>query len=826
MRRVVFVLWGWVLILGLLASCSRGPSRGTLELEIAAPAGARPQVVVIGPGFERRLEEAGVVRLQDLAPGAYRVAGEAVEAPDGYTHRAWVEPEGEVQVAAGQTQRVRVVYRAATGRLSLRLSVNPPRQDFAPAVEVRGPGGYQRRVEGPALLGLEPGLYALIPAAPPPGYTLSQSASQVEVRAGQTVEVAVVYAQGFGALRVEISPPVGVVGFAAGVEVRRPDGSLLEVLDESKTYPSLPAGLYALSAASVTASGVTWQPSAQHQTVEVPANGVGQASLGYTATNSAITAELSGLGAGDLASVVLQPGDQARARSGSGPVRFEGLAFGSYTLRASAVRPGVWADRYLVGGPVAVQSSPSNPMPTASLSSWTERGGSGRIWVAGNGGFSNGGRGTSSTGELNAAYYLEDGAAGLTPFIPPTAAHGPFRIAFDREGNLYILYQYANGSSPARIVRVSEANLRAGRLGETASGNTVIEGEVWGWPGGVAPGPHMEVWGNEPADMAFDARGNLWVVNDVLGLIACVRSSELRAAPPRITGAGSRIWGPGTGLYRYVLSTPGQNGDHRPFLIPHALAFDPAGNLWFTSGGYQGPRPGESGPVKRAFLNRLNAARLSYAPNGDCNGGDVGLGEAELAQWVDVRLDISLPESDYGPVAKPVALALEPGGGALWVGDFGGNAGGSGDAYRDANAIPETLLRVPLAGGNLAAGAGWRAAWVSHRLTVGPGAGLDRGLQQAFGLAFDRAGFLWVAANNNVEVLPSDTGAAAAALTDRRGRLYRLDVRGYRGSQATYSATLDLRGAAQVFSVPTEGVGLVGVAVNLPNPESLPFVQP
>ncbi|RMH58091.1 MAG: hypothetical protein D6684_01735, partial [Deinococcus-Thermus bacterium] len=121
--------------------------------------------------------------------------------------------------------------------------------------------------------------------------------------------------------------------------------------------------------------------------------------------------------------------------------------------------------------------------------------------------------------------------------------------------------------------------------------------------------------------------------------------------------------------------------------------------------------------------------------------------------------------------------------------------------------------------------AGWRPAWVSHRLTVGAGGGLDKGLQQVFGLAFDRLGYLWVASNNNVEVLPSDTGEAALALTDRRGRLYRLDVRGY-AQPAFYTQTLDLRGAAQVFSVPTEGVGLVGVAVNLPNPEALPFVRP
>ncbi|MDW8482537.1 MAG: hypothetical protein RML14_11885 [Meiothermus sp.] len=829
MRRVVLAsllgAWmGW-----LLASCAAPPREGALELEIRAPAGLRPRVVVRGPGLERRVEESGRVRLGGLAPGDYSVSAEAVDGEDGHLYRAALSLEGAAvasgsvrsSLSAGETRRVGVEYRVATGRLRLEVVVSPALAGFAPQVEVRGPGGYAERVGG-GVLRLEPGLYTLTPSLPPQGYTLSLSSSQVEVRAGQEVEARVAYARGFGTLWVEVAPPGGVEGFAAGAELYGADGGLLRRLDASERL-RLPAGVYTLVARPVAAGGVVWAPMAERQSAVVPADGEARLSLGYQATQAALGVSVVGVGAGDEVRVRLEPGALLQSRVGPGPLRFEGLAFGEYTLRAQAVRPGVWAERYWEGE-ARVQASPASPLPSLDLSGWTERAGSGRIWVAGNGSFSNGGRGGTSTGELNAVYYLEDGAAGFSTFIAPTPLQGPFRIAFDREGSLYVLHQYVAGS-PARIVRVSQANLRAGRISEGEPGNTVIEGEVWGWPAGVAPGPHMEVWGNEPADMAFDARGNLWVVNDVLGLIACVRASDLRSGAARIREAGARIWGPGTGLYRYVLSTPGQNGDNRPFLIPHALAFDLEGNLWFTSGGYQGPRPGEGSPVKRAFLNRLHAARLSYAANGDCNGGDVGLGEAELAQWVDVRLDVSLAESDAGPVAKPVALALEPGGGALWVGDFGGNAGGSGDLYRDANAAPETLLRVPLAGENLRPGAAWRPAWVSHRLTVGVGSGLDRGLQQVFGLAFDRAGYLWVASNNNVEVLPSDTGEAALARTDRRGRLYRLDVRGYRMS-AVYTQTLDLRGAAQVFSVPTEGVGLVGVAVNLPNPEALPFVRP
>ncbi len=841
-RRLVGY-WTFVGLLALgLSACTPPPTRGTLELDISAPATLSPDVTVSGPDFSRSFAAPGPARLPDLQPGTYSVTAGAITLEDGYTYRAQILVDGQLasalsvsntnassQIVAGKTSRVRVEYSVATGKLNLSVLVAPPVSGFTPQVQIQGSQGYTQTVSISAVLNLEPGVYNLVPLAAPSGYTLSQSAQTVEVLPGQEVGASVSYAQGFGALSVSITPPSGVTGFAAGVVVRRPDGSVLETLHASKSYPSLPAGLYTLSAANVTAAGVTWQPSAPSLNVNVPVGGVGSGSLTYTATNSAITVNLSGLSASDLATVTLQPGNQTRTRTGNGPVRFEGLAFGSYTVSANAVRPGAWVDRYLMGGQASVQSSSADPLPAASLSGWMERGGSGRIWVVGNGQFSNGGRGSTSTGELNAAYSLLDGASSFSSFIGPTGSQGTFRIAFDRAGNMYVLYQYLSASSPARIVRISEANLRSGLLSETAPGNTRIEGSVWGWPAGVTPGPNMDVGGNEPADLAFDANGNLWVVNDFLGLLACVRSSDLLAAPPSIAAAGTRIWGPGTGLYSYVLSTPGQNADNRPFLIPHALAFDPGGHLWFTSGGYQGPRSGESSPVKRSFLNRLQASLISYAPNGDCNGGNIGLSEDNLGQWVDIRLDISLPGSDYGAIVKPVTMALEPGGGAIWVGDFGGNSGGSGDLYRDANALPETLLRIPLAGANLTPGAAWRTAVVSHRLTVGTGAGLDKGLQQAFGLAFDRDGYLWVATNNNVEVLPTDTGTASTALTDRRGKLYRLDVRGYVGQTATYNSTTDLRSAGLVnrtLSVTDTGVGLIGVALNLPNPTSLPHGYP
>jgi hypothetical protein len=500
---------------------------------------------------------------------------------------------------------------------------------------------------------------------------------------------------------------------------------------------------------------------------------------------------------------------------------------GQYNL--SAIVAGQIVDSLYVVEPAsaATITVAANQQTSANLT-FRKRAGTGRIWVAGNGGFSNGGRGSTAVAENNAAYFIDDATAAssgsFTPFINPSASQGVFRIQADRDGNLYVLFQFAGSGTAPQILRISESNLLQGLTGAGNPGNTLIAGSVWAWQSGnvITDTPGSAATGNnEPADMAFDRNGNLWVINDNVGIFACVAASKLRTAPATITASDAQIWGPGTGLYTYVLNTAGQTAENRPFMIPHALIFDGDNNLWFTAGGFQGPRGGaETTPVKKSTLNRIPTSRISYAANGDCNGGALGITPANLGQYVDIRLNHSLETSDLGAIVKPVTLALDPSGNAIWVGDFGGNSGGSGDFYRDANATTETAIRIPITG--LSPSASLQSATVSHRFTVSTGSGTDKGLQQVFGLNFDKNGNLWAAANNNVEILTTDGGAAAAGLTDRRGKLYQLDVRNL-SSFPTYngSNTVNLRAqnlVPRTLSVTDIGVGLIGVFLNLPNP--------
>lgn len=843
----------------ILVGCNNPvPTTGTLEVQVNAPVGVAPKVSVKGTDFSQSIAQSGI-KDYTVQPGNYTVSSEQASSDTGLIYRASVSVGANrlaasatasqtTAVAAGQTSKVGVDYTLAPPQLQLTLTVAPELAGFKPKITLSKGGATTDLDSSQTLDTLEAGNYTVSATPAPTNYVLSLSTTNVTLEAGKAMQLNAVYSRNLGSLQVNISAEAGCtpsVGVALG-------STLVQTLTATATLNNLAPGSYTLTPAASSGCSATATPAS----ISVTAGTTATVNVAYTRLQGNASVVLNGLPANAQGSVTLTPqGGTPLTKTGTSPIVFDGLPAGQYTLSASpVVVAGTFVDSYYTAAapsPATITLS-SGAMTGSSSVAYTQRAGTGQIWVAGNGQFSNGGRGTTSLPEKNGAYSITDQALGssgsFSSFISPSANNGAFRINFDHDGNMYVLYQYANSSAPARIVRISQQNLANGQLSETASGNTVINGAVWMWngrninqladlPPDNSTNPYPANPNNsEPADLAFDKYGNLWVINDNAGIFACVANSRLKAAPATISNYDSQIWGPGTGLYFYVLHNTGQNADNRPFMIPHALAFDNGGNLWFTAGGYESHRTGETSPVKRSSLNRIPAGKISYTATGDCNGGDVSVSPSNLKDWVDIRLDHSLAveelgfTSDIGPIVKPVTMVLEPGGNAIWVGDFGGNSGtpSTYDYYRDANAQVETAVRIPLSGANLVTSASIRNAVVSHRITIASGSGTDKGLQQVFGLAFDKAGYLWIAANNNVEILTTDTGAAAAGLTDRKGKLYQLDVRNI-SSQPTYNGTntIDLRPKnPKTFSVPDEGVGLIGVSINLANPTSLPNIDP
>ncbi|WP_158539607.1 hypothetical protein [Meiothermus sp. QL-1] len=756
-----------------LAACAPRPDRAALWVRLEAPAALSPELRVVGPGFERVLEGPGEHRLEGLAPGGYILEPLEKEGPDGYRYGGEAV---RVFLEAGSRLTTTVTYRPLTGRLVLELGVSPPLEGFTPWAEVQRDGARVARVEGTRAhaLGLPPGVYTVVAGPAPPRYRVSRAQQPVVVQAGREERLQVAYGLGFGTVVVRVEGPEGlvpevvVVGPAGSTPVRQLGSTTLQQV----------AGSYRVEAQAVPLEGITYQPEVLGSPFELEDGATHTVTVRHRPADSALAVWLQGLAPGDRAALALRRGEAQVALREVGPetpqpVRFEGLPFGTYTLQAEGVRQGVYLDAELASTPRSATTTQEQPRANLTLD-LVVRPYSGRAYVGGNGARDNTGW-TANGQAVPPTRRGDDGAywgneQGLEPLGLPQA--GLYRLRRDGPGNLYALYQFAAGQSQNRILRFSRAQLEAGALGE--AGALRILGAATGER--VVGGATL----NNPTDLAFDAQGNLWVVNQAAGTIACIRAERL--------GGNGSLDRPNQ-LWAVELESP------------RALAFDRQGHLW-VAGGYF--LPGQ----QRAYLVRF--------PQPTCPASLYSGSPAALPP--DVRLDLSQPTHPAGAFYQPSALALAPDGQSLFVADFGGGS----DYYNsdpsciangsiDLNTLRETIIKVPLQGENLTPSATYRPVQVAKRLTAGPfnrdpvppgQAPPDRGLQQAADLAFDSRGNLWVAANNNVEVDPDHPcyptagfvsgtleqrqaqcgnpataqvdcpGPLSRLLTDRRGRVY------------------------------------------------------
>ncbi|MDX2008316.1 MAG: hypothetical protein SFU83_23980 [Meiothermus sp.] len=784
----------------------------------------------------------------------------------------------------------------ATGRLEVTLEgVDGLSGAEWPGYKLTGPNYVRTFQNSASLPGREPGTYSL--EAPPFEARGNRYAAQVRfgtalassgvLDPNQTLSVRVAYtstpvvvAPTTGTLSLAISGP-GLEGFAPNVSVTGPDGFSQSITASGATaLTGLTPGNYQVAASPVVVLGVSLAPPSSQvsQRVSVSAGQAAQAAVAYAATNSSVSVTLSGLEAGDQATVTLRGAAGAaitpQSRVGNGPVRFAGVPFDSYTVVATAIRPGSLIG--LGSSEASVTTSLQQPLPSSIALALREQTG-GQMYAIGNGSL-RGGNGVYSLGfseireNATLTRLLVGDAVGLTDLAQScfdTVSRSPFRAVFDPAGNLYLSYQgYSVGvgsltgctrlSYPGQtavrgyyvqpfILKVSPDNLRQGRFFEITRENRPAD-EVSGSPYVVevaTPVPGNKVLrksvvpttafstledifpfasstrdrepGVEAADMAFDAQGNLWLVNKASAALACVAADQL-AAPDEFLNYPNR-----------TLRNPYADADANPatkpagvspllynaFDSPSALAFDRDGNLWFASDNYQ------FGDHKRSRLSRLPAASLT------CPTGARTSQPAAEAVIPDVRLDISLSDR-ASPFYTPSDLALSPDGDSLWVSDSGGNddivlptssrglcprptrtlTGSTTEVVCPAGAdrLEETLIQVPIRNPDGSphpnstpntASEPIKAAVVADRIAITSSGSVGTGaLQEPYGLAFDGLGRLWVAANNNmnvtqalrdaaVEFAPSITGQYAYltprsvfsdALRDRRGKLYGLTL--------------------------------------------------
>lgn len=311
------------------------PSAGALNVAVdGLPSGMTALVQVTGPGsFSTSVPVSRTI--SGLTPGQYSI--EAL--PLLIAGATWspTPPAQAVTVSAGATTTAGVGYTISTGLLYVGLTGVP--LGASAAVSVTGPGGFQATVATAMTLeGLAPGTYS-ITASPisfeGDGYAPSPVTQEVTVVAGATpAHATVAYALATGHIALTLS---GVpVGTTPAVTVTGP-GGYSQVASTSVLLSGLVPGNYSLTATSLVAGGITYQPTPASQTVTVPVSLVPvPAGISWAATTGSLAVTSTGL-PGGLAAAITVTGPGGFSAQLQGTATLDGLVPGNYTVAAATV---------------------------------------------------------------------------------------------------------------------------------------------------------------------------------------------------------------------------------------------------------------------------------------------------------------------------------------------------------------------------------------------------------------------------------------------------------------------------------------------------------
>jgi hypothetical protein len=253
---------------------------GALSVTMSGlPQSANAVILISGPdGYSRTL--AAATDIVGLKPGAYLIDAQEVQ----LTNARYAATPGtqQVVVAASLSPSVAsVVYALATGSLQVNITGLP--QGAAAAITITGPGSYSHSITAETVIdNLVPGSYTVTASNVSAGSALFAPAlptQQVVVQAGQQPAGASVFYTSTGtSINVQITGLPGHIGGA--VTVSGPNGYTRQ-LTASEVLTSLVAGTYAVTAAPVAGSCVTYSPSPPSQTVAVTPGQASPATVTY-----------------------------------------------------------------------------------------------------------------------------------------------------------------------------------------------------------------------------------------------------------------------------------------------------------------------------------------------------------------------------------------------------------------------------------------------------------------------------------------------------------------------------------------------------------------
>lgn len=433
-------------------------------------------------------------------------------------------------------------------------------------------------------------------------------------------------------------------GTNASVTVSGP-GGFSQAVTASATLTGLTPGAYTINANNVVLGAVTFGGTVAGSPATVSAGATASASVAYSALTGSLTVNISGLPSGVNGDVLVTgPGGFTQTLTTSQTLT--GLNLGNYAITPRSVQQQNTVVNTVFDGANSTATVSANATANATAT-YTARGGSGAMWIANRGGP----LARYDAGALGASSNAEPGGS-----LNPGAGSAPAGMAFDKQGNLWVL-----DANNKKVLKFSSAKLsgtgtvtpdvvisdNAGSLDITyalafapdgslvvsnvaAPGNGRLSSTLVRYApnqleqsGNPVPALILDIQAsrNDSArGIAFDAQGNLWVgstTGDLMrytntqinqtGIVTNEAATRVRGPQGLASGlafdAQGNLWvsrestgGKPSHIVKYTpaqlaAGTPGPNPPVPDVTLTGLavsggtlMAFDNAGNLWFTGG--------------------------------------------------------------------------------------------------------------------------------------------------------------------------------------------------------------------------------------------------
>lgn len=327
----------------VVASLTAAPATITYVAQVGAlaltvnglPSSAEGAVTLSGNGVTRTFTTTGTA--DSLPVGSYTLTASAIVA-DGDRYAPTVASQNIV-ITTGTARPATVTYALASGSLALTLRGLP--EGVAGDVNVSGPNGYAKTLNGPGLItGLLPGRYTVAARTVQVGsetYGVIVNNRTVDIVASATP---VVVSLQYESLPAAIDIPVTGLpaGYNASISLTGPSGEHYSIITTQQLAPVAP-GRWRLTANPVTTPFGTYVPTPASRDSVVRPGETLDFGVRYAVNSGALALAVVGLPNG-VAGAVTISGPSGFSRTATGTTTYTGLVPGSYTISAASVAVG------------------------------------------------------------------------------------------------------------------------------------------------------------------------------------------------------------------------------------------------------------------------------------------------------------------------------------------------------------------------------------------------------------------------------------------------------------------------------------------------------